>query len=109
MRDFVVRYHRPVPVVSRLDGETLRQAIAPLAAFGDVYVTGSAQTIDPKEAVELKFSAPTDIPAAPLAQINFSVQVRHALTVPVPALTIPETTAPPKTIKERDPLLEKWL
>jgi hypothetical protein len=35
--------------------------------------------------------------------------VRHAPSVSVPALTIPETVAPPKAVRELDPLLEKWL
>ena len=91
-----------------LDGAALQKAVAELASAGDVYVTGTAQTIDPKEAVELRFVAPAEIPAVPLAQVNLSVQVRHAPTVPGPALTIPDAT-PPKTVRERDPLLEKWL
>lgn len=92
-----------------LDGATLKKAVAEMASAGDVYVTGTAQTIDPKEAVELRFATPHEIPAVPLAQVNFSVQVRHAPSVSVPALTIPETVAPPKAVRELDPLLEKWL
>ena len=66
------------------------------------------QVVAGAEAVELRFVAPAEIPAVPLAQVNLSVQVRHAPTVPAPALTIPDAT-PPKTVRERDPLLEKWL